>query len=205
MIELEITQEKENGLFDRIEVSGILKSEVAPKREDVLKVLAEKFSVPQETIKINGIYGRFGLQEFKLEASIYNSKEEKDKLEIKKKKEIEAEKKQAESEKVEAVSDQPAQDHTPAEVVAPEAEQPVETPDESLKEESKLVEEESTTTPTPQEAVNDNSDKGNEAKEESKEKKTEEESEGKSDQPDQEKSEDKAEEEIKEEPKQNDV
>ena len=88
-MELEITQEKENGLFNRKEIQGLISAEVAPRREDVLKILAEKFSVPQETIKIKGIHGKFGLQEFKLEANIYKSKEDKDQLEVKKKKEIE--------------------------------------------------------------------------------------------------------------------
>ena len=143
-MELEITQEKENGLFDRKEIQGLISAEIAPKREDVLKVLAERFSVPIEVIKIKGIHGKFGLQEFKLEANIYKSKEDKDQVEIKKKKEIEAEKKAAEASKAEggdstttpATAPQEASTETPAEETKEEAQA------KEVKEEAKNLESE---------------------------------------------------------------
>lgn len=93
MEQLNITQEKENALFSRKEIQGFLSSEVAPSNDEVKKLLSEKYSVDTDSIKIKNIIGRFGSKEFKVSASIYPSKEDKDNVEIKSKKEIEAEKK----------------------------------------------------------------------------------------------------------------
>ena len=92
-MELKILQENQNLLFDRKEIQADIKSESTPSKTEVAKVLAEKFSVPEEAIKIVDIQGKFGEQVFKLNANIYSSKEEKDKVEIKTKQEKEAEKK----------------------------------------------------------------------------------------------------------------
>ncbi len=115
-MELKIIGEKNNELFSRKEIKAIVKSVLAPKREDVLKEISDKFSVSPEVIKIKGIYGKFGVQEFDVMANIYNSKQDKDAVEIKKKKEVELEKKSAEAEKTsqekpeESKSDQPKQE-----------------------------------------------------------------------------------------------
>lgn len=90
-MEFKINEEKENSLFNRKEIKGILKSEIAPKRSDVLKLIAEKLNTPEEGIKIKGIFGRFGSHEFRFEANIYPTKKEKDEVEFKKKKEKEYE------------------------------------------------------------------------------------------------------------------
>ena len=93
MINLNITEEKQNPLFDRKEIKAEIEAEITPNREGVLKMLSEKFSIKQENIKIKSILGKFGSRIFTIQANIYNSKQEKDKMEIKKKKEINAEKK----------------------------------------------------------------------------------------------------------------
>jgi len=97
-MELKITEEKENKLFNRKEVKGFVESEVTPSRPDVTKLLSEKFSVPFENIKIKKIMGKFGSKTFDIGANIYSSKEEKDSIELKKKKDIETEKKMKETE-----------------------------------------------------------------------------------------------------------
>jgi len=96
-MEIKIIEEKENGLFGRKEIKGEVVSEVTPSRTEILAVLAKKFSTPEENVKIRGIHGKFGSKTFEVTANIYSSREEKDIVEIKKKKESEAEKKMAEA------------------------------------------------------------------------------------------------------------
>jgi ribosomal protein S24E len=129
-MEIKIINEKKNGLFNRNEVLAEVNSDVAPSRGEVLKILSEKLSVPEENIKILGINGSFGSKTFSVEANIYSSKEDKDSLEIKKKKETEAEKKVLEArQKVEDEA------KAAAEAEKAEAEKPVEEIKEEVKEE----------------------------------------------------------------------
>ncbi|MBM3228612.1 hypothetical protein FJZ20_01890 [Candidatus Pacearchaeota archaeon] len=99
-MELKINEERENPLFDRKEVSGIVSSEKTPSRNEILQILSSKYSIPAENIKIKKITGKFGKKLFLIEANIYSSKQRKDEIELKKKKEKEAESKA--SEKIEA-------------------------------------------------------------------------------------------------------
>ena len=62
-------------------------SEITPSRSHILELLSKKFETPKENIKIRGIRGNFGIKNFTIEANIYNSREEKDVVELKKKKE----------------------------------------------------------------------------------------------------------------------
>ncbi|MBU2503944.1 MAG: hypothetical protein KJ879_02735, partial [Nanoarchaeota archaeon] len=96
-MELKITTEKENALFGRKEVAGTIESEITPSRVDTLKALSEKFKVLEGNIKIKGINGKFGSKTFQIEANIYSSEEEKDKTELKKKKDAPAPVKQEEA------------------------------------------------------------------------------------------------------------
>lgn len=84
---MKIIYEKENALFGRKEILGVLESEITPSRLEALKVISEKFKVPEENIKIKGIKGKFGSKVFNIEANVYSSKENKDLTELKKKKE----------------------------------------------------------------------------------------------------------------------
>lgn len=93
---LKINHEKDNLLFKRKEIELDIESAVAPSREEVAKFLSEKYSKPQENIKIKNILGKFGTNTFTVSSNIYDSFEDKEKVELKKKKEIEAEKKKAE-------------------------------------------------------------------------------------------------------------
>lgn len=135
-MELMIKEEKENPLFSRKEVTATAESNITPSRSDTLKALAEKFKVPEENIKIKGINGKFGSNTFTLEANIYNSKEEKETIELKKKKdEIKAPEPVAEAE-----ATKPAETtaEAPKEETNPEEKQTEEKPSEP---ESKPVEE----------------------------------------------------------------
>lgn len=98
-MEIKDVHEIRNLVFDRKEIEAKLISETSPSNNEVITFLSEKFSAPEDAIKLNGIHGRFGSREFKIKANIYKSKEEKGKVEGKtktEKKEAEAEKKATE-------------------------------------------------------------------------------------------------------------
>lgn len=99
-MELKIIEEKENPLFNRKEINAVITLSANPKKEDIEKILSEKFSSPSENIEIKKIIGRFGSHDFKITANIYSSKEDKEKTESKKKsKKISVETKPAEEHK----------------------------------------------------------------------------------------------------------
>jgi ribosomal protein S24E len=99
-MEVKNIKETKNLVFDRREVQGTIISESTPSNKEATTLLAKKLSAPEEAIKINGIYGKFGMKEFKVTANVYKSKEEKNKVEKKTKKEIDEEKKAIEAAKV---------------------------------------------------------------------------------------------------------
>ena len=99
--DLKIITDTENPLFNRREIEGEIYSEATPSRDEVRKILSEKLSANQDAIKIRTINSKFGQKVFLIVANIYNSKEEMDKIELKKKKDAESEKKSAERKKQE--------------------------------------------------------------------------------------------------------
>lgn len=96
MENFKIIQEIENNLFKRREIQISIHSKITPKREEIENSVSEKFSVPKENIKIKKIAGRFGSNDFNIEANIYKSKEDKDGAESKPKKRKEVENKPSE-------------------------------------------------------------------------------------------------------------
>ena len=95
-MEIKLIQEKNNALFKRREIAGIVVSDIVPSRNQTIEILSKKLSVSPDSIKLKGIHGKFGTHEFRIEANIYDSKQTKDKVELKKKKEAETEKRKAE-------------------------------------------------------------------------------------------------------------
>lgn len=85
-MEIQITEEKKNPLFNRTEIKGVARTEKIPSRVEVTKFMAQRFSVPVENIKIKKISGKFGVKISEIEVNIYSSKKDKDEIEIKKKK-----------------------------------------------------------------------------------------------------------------------
>ena len=94
MDKLNIIKEFENPLFKRKEIEGIIKRDITPSKNEVMEILCKQYAASEDAVKILGIYGSFGTKESKILACIYNSKEERDKVEKRTKKEIEAEKKE---------------------------------------------------------------------------------------------------------------
>jgi len=103
---LKILEERDNQLFKRREIKAVISSEITPSRNVILELLSKKFNIPIENIKIKGIKGNFGVNNFNIEANIYSSSQEKDLIELKKKKETLS--KTAEVKKEEVVPVKPA-------------------------------------------------------------------------------------------------
>jgi len=84
-MEIRVVNEKENLLFNRKEIQAEIIAETTPKKDEVLKILSEKFSKPVENISLKKIQGKFGKNNFLIIANIYNTKEDKESIEPNKK------------------------------------------------------------------------------------------------------------------------
>lgn len=100
-MEIKDIHEIKNSVFDRKELQAKIISNVTPSNKDVAALLSKKLFISEDSIKIKGIYGKFGLKEFKVKANIYPSKEGRNKIERKTKKEMQGEKNEAEATKKE--------------------------------------------------------------------------------------------------------
>ena len=80
---MEIKKQFKNSLLGREEIEFLIKENVAPSKEDLKKKLAEKFKKPENSIVIKTIYGNFGKREFLVNVFIYDSEEQKNKIEPK--------------------------------------------------------------------------------------------------------------------------
>jgi ribosomal protein S24E len=78
-----IIEEKQNPLFKRKEIKIIVESLISPSVKDAEKIISEKFSGSEESVKIKKVGGKFGRNTFLISANIYSSKEDKDKTEQK--------------------------------------------------------------------------------------------------------------------------
>ena len=80
---MQVLKDIKNDLFKRREIKIIMPSEKTPSYAEVSKLLSEKFSSNEENIVVSKVKGRFGAKTFLIDASIYDSKEEKEKTERK--------------------------------------------------------------------------------------------------------------------------
>jgi len=118
-----IIEEKENSLFKRKEIKFSVDSEVNPSHADARKIVSEKFSTPEENIRIKKILGKFGSKNFTILVNVYASEQDKLDTEGKSKKDVVAQ------------QEEPAQE----EPVQPE--EPSNKPDESNEPVSEQIEE----------------------------------------------------------------
>jgi len=86
MQNFKVTEKKENPLFNRKEIFFEVQADITPSRLETSKFFSKKFSAPVENIKIKSINGKFGSNIFSGSVFIYNSEEDKNRVEIKKKK-----------------------------------------------------------------------------------------------------------------------
>ena len=129
-MELNITKEDKNPLFPRKEIQGTVKADSIPSKIEVMKALSEKYNVPVKAIRVLDIQGKFGVKEFALRANVYETPEERDKLEVMSKKEKETEAKALEVKEEKPVEETPKEE--PKEAALPEA--APEAPAEEVKE-----------------------------------------------------------------------
>jgi ribosomal protein S24E len=87
MENLTILKEKKNPVFDRKEIEVNVRMDISPKIKEAEELIGKEFSANPENVKVKKIKGRFGSRSFVITANIYSSKEEKDKIETKTKKE----------------------------------------------------------------------------------------------------------------------
>ena len=98
-MKIQIIDEKKNNLFNRKEIILEVELEITPSHVEAEKIVSEKFNTPSEALKIKKIHSKFGSKTFQISANIYSSKEEKENIEAKSKKEKEVEKKIVEESK----------------------------------------------------------------------------------------------------------
>ena len=97
-MKIEILKEIKNPLFNRKEITGMVRENLTPSRTELIQEISKKFSTDKKNIKIKKIHGKFGSKEFKFYANIYENQRQKEILELKKKKEAEAERIEQEKE-----------------------------------------------------------------------------------------------------------
>jgi ribosomal protein S24E len=86
---MKILEDNKNNLLNRREIKMIVEAEKNPSFEETSKLFSEKFKANEELIAVKQIGGKFGRNTFLISAFIYDSKEEKEKLEKKKEKKTE--------------------------------------------------------------------------------------------------------------------
>lgn len=82
-----ILNQRENPLFKRNELELSIEADTTPKTDETESMIAKEFSTNEENVKIKKIKGKFGSKKFIITANVYHSKEEKDNIEPKSKKE----------------------------------------------------------------------------------------------------------------------
>ena len=82
---MNITKDFKNALLKRREVELVLTAEKNPGMQDAAKNIAENFKVNEDSIVVKAVRRRFGRDSFSIEAMIYDSVEDKNKVEPKKK------------------------------------------------------------------------------------------------------------------------
>jgi ribosomal protein S24E len=107
---MEILKQFQNKLLNRTEIVAELEANVTPSKNEIKKMISEKFKVAEDQIVIEHILGKFGSKVFDIEAKIYDdvsslakyetvSKKEKKKREEALKKAAEEARKAKEAEK----------------------------------------------------------------------------------------------------------
>ena len=71
-IDMDIVDKKENSLFSRVEVSGVVSFEGAtPSRQELAKALSDKLKVPSDRVVIRKIGTAFGSKKASFNANVY--------------------------------------------------------------------------------------------------------------------------------------
>lgn len=82
---MELIRDLKNELMRRYEVKLVVKADKNPGMKEAARMISEKFKAPQDAIAIKELKSKFGRDTFLIDAFIYKSKEDKEKMEPKKK------------------------------------------------------------------------------------------------------------------------
>ncbi len=134
---MQIINNTRNDLLKRNEISYLVESEKNPSFDEMKKKVSEQVGKPEENIDVYNIKGNFGSKEFKINAKVYDSKEDLEKSKMKTKKQRDAEKK-ADGEAAKDVEEE-----KPVDARAPSEDKPEQVAQEDKpEEEAKAVKEE---------------------------------------------------------------
>jgi len=82
---MKIIADNKNDLLSRREIKIIIESGKNPTFDEASEIVAKEFKAEKDNIIIDNIKGKFGRKTFLISGKIYNSKEDKEKIEPKKK------------------------------------------------------------------------------------------------------------------------
>jgi ribosomal protein S24E len=80
-IKMEVIKDFRNELLKRKEVKMVVQNSGNPGFGDAKKVIAKKFKVVEENIAMKNVKGKFGRDTFLLDAFVYDTKEDLDRVE----------------------------------------------------------------------------------------------------------------------------
>jgi ribosomal protein S24E len=80
---MKIIEEKQNPLLKRKEIKVILEADKNPTEQEAIKEIAGKFKVEEGVIAVKQVKGKFGRNTFLITANIYESPEDRERVEPK--------------------------------------------------------------------------------------------------------------------------
>ncbi len=80
---MKVLTDIKNPLLKRREVKLVVDSIGNPGFASAMKLVSEQFKAKEEAIVVNNVKGKFGRDTFLIDAMVYDSKEDKDKIEPK--------------------------------------------------------------------------------------------------------------------------
>lgn len=92
-------EDKENSLLNRREIKVVVEADKNPSFQDAEDLIVEKFKADKNLVAIKGIKGKFGRNTFLIISFIYKNLQDKENLERKKEKKVEAGQEQPAEEK----------------------------------------------------------------------------------------------------------
>jgi ribosomal protein S24E len=81
LVKMEVIKDFKNGLLKRREVKVVVKEESNPGFTKALQIISEEFKAPEENIVMRGVGSKFGRNTFLIDAFIYDSVEDKKRIE----------------------------------------------------------------------------------------------------------------------------
>jgi len=102
---VKVVEDKRNEFFGRQELKIIVDAEQNPSFEESTKIVASHTKKDESLIAIKGVKGKFGRRTFLIKTYVYDSQEDKDKVEPKK----EAKEESTEEKKEEVPAEKPVE------------------------------------------------------------------------------------------------